>query len=150
LSDAECLDDSHPKGQYSGMKYLGLSVLTLLFVLGVETSAQDNPFNNRAQEWGNFAQPVPNQASCPDYKIVIVTPSKDVDFKMKLLAPSKNIDPGIVFKPCAVSNQLSLAPQVFMPPLGTNGLSTGNVFMSGNEGVFISGQGNVFMPGKIK
>jgi hypothetical protein len=113
------------------MKYLGVSVLTLLFALSVGTSAQDNPFSNRGQEWGNVAQLAPNQVSCPDYKIVIVTPSRDVDFKMKLLTPSKNIDPGIVFKPCAVSDQLSLAQQVFKPPLGTNGLSTGNVFMSG-------------------
>jgi len=124
------------------MKYLGVSVLTLLFALSVGTSAQDNPFSKGGQQWGNFLQPAPNQASCPDYKIVIITPPKDVDFKMTLLTPSKNIDPGIVFKPCGGSDQLSFAPQTIMPARGTDGLFTGDVLMSG--------QGNVFMPGKIK
>jgi hypothetical protein len=113
------------------MKYLGVSVLTLLFALSVETSAHDNPFSKGGQHWGNFLQLAPNQASCPDYKIVIITPPKDVDFKMNLLTPSKNIDPGIVFKPCGGSGQLSFAPQTIMPARGTNGLSTGNVFMPG-------------------
>jgi hypothetical protein len=113
------------------MKYLGVSVLTLLFALSVGTSAQDNPFSKGGQHWGNFLQLAPNQAPCPDYEIVIVTLSRDVDFKMKLLTPSKNIDPGIVFKPCGGSDQLSFAPQTIMPARGTNGLFTGSFFMSG-------------------
>jgi hypothetical protein len=132
------------------MKYLGLSVLALLFALSVETSAQDNPFGKGDQGSVTVVQLVPDQGSCPDYKIGIVTPPSNVDFKMTLITPPNDIDPGIVLRLCGAPSQLALGPQVSTPSSGTNYLSAGNVFMSGQRSVFVSRQRDLFMPGKIK
>ena len=94
------------------MKYLGLFLLTLLLALFVKTSAQDNPFSKGGQGWGGLVIPGQNLTPCPDYKIIIVTPPKDVDFKMTVNTPAKNMDPGIIFKPCTESNQLAFGPQM--------------------------------------
>src|ERR1700694_2111830 len=101
------------------MKCLGVSLLALLFALSVKTSAQDNPLS-KAGQGVIVVIPGENQGSCPDYKIGIITPPKDVDFKMKLLTPSENIDPGIIFKLCGESSHLSSAPQISMPQQGIN------------------------------
>jgi hypothetical protein len=112
-SDPKILDDSKILEQYWAMKYLGVFLLTLLLVLSVETSAQDNPFSKGGQGGSVI---VPGQDKpCPDYKIIIITPPGDVDFKMTVNTPAKNIDPGIVFKPCTESNQLAFAPQMILP-----------------------------------
>jgi hypothetical protein len=99
-----------------GMKYAGTFLLTLLFALSVKTGAQNNPFSKGGQGPGSVVV-IPGQSMtpCPDYKIVIITPSKDVDFKMEVNTPSKSIDPGIIFKPCEESGQLAFAPQVVKP-----------------------------------
>lgn len=95
------------------MKYLGFTFLTLVLVLSAETRAQDNPF--KVTQGSGSVMVVPTQAPCPDYKIGIITPPKDVDFKMRVTTPSKNLDPGIIFKPCEFSSQLSLTPQLVRP-----------------------------------
>jgi hypothetical protein len=98
------------------MKYLGGSVLTLLFALGVGASAQDNPSGKGDQGSGTVVQLAPDQGSCPDYKIGILTPPSNVDFKMTLITPPNDIDPGIVFKLCGAPSRLALGPQITMPP----------------------------------
>ena len=98
------------------MKYARIFLLTSLFALSVKTGAQNNPFTKGGQGPGSVVV-IPGQGltPCPDYKIVIVTPPKDVDFKMQVNTPSKGIDPGIIFKPCEESGQLASAPQVVVP-----------------------------------
>ena len=122
------------------MKYLGVSFLTLLLVLRVETSPQDKPFNGPQGNSFNKAGQLP----CPDYKIGMITPPKDVDFKMRLLTPSKNLDPGILFKPCELSSQLSLAPQLIIPNPGVR-------FLNGpNQELRESLKGQLIISGKNK
>lgn len=95
------------------MKYFGVSLVALILALGVETGAQDNPFSSGRQGLG--VMPGQNLTPCPDYKIVIITPPKDVDFKMQVSTPAKNMDRGIIFKPCTESNQLAFGPKIIMP-----------------------------------
>jgi hypothetical protein len=126
------------------MKYLGVSLLMLLLALSVETSAQDNPLSRGGQRSGKVVEVVSGQGSCPDYKIGIITPPKNVDFKMRLLTPPKNLDPGIVFKPCELSSQLSLAPQLFIPNPGIQ-------FLNGpNQQLRESLKGQLIISGKNK
>ena len=85
------------------MNYRIFSILSLLLVISAEAGAQDIPFKqsnpfNKAGE------------GCSKYKIVIITPPKDVDFKMTPNFPSSTIDQAIVFNPC---EELSELPFVF-------------------------------------
>jgi hypothetical protein len=85
------------------MKYLTLSFLTLMLAFSIEVNAQGDSSDNA------------NGNSCKQYKIGIVTPSKDMDFKMKILVPPKDIDPAMVINPCPEQNQVAFATQVIVP-----------------------------------
>jgi hypothetical protein len=128
------------------MKCRGFLLLPLLFLLSVETGAQDNRFGKTGQRFGGLEDMATIQAPCPDYKMIIITPPKDVDFKMRVNTPSKNMDPGIVSKICKEEHPLAFAPQFVMP----DGFSTGNDFMTGHGDIIISGKGNVFTLPRIK
>ena len=126
------------------MKYRGVLLLALLVAVSVQTSAQDNPISKGGQESGKF-----QSQACPDFKIGIITPPASTDFKMQLLVPPANLDNGIISMLCGAPSQLSLGPQMLMLP-GSNALSMGTSFMSGQANVFMTGQGNVITPRRIK
>jgi hypothetical protein len=88
------------------MKYLTFSFLVL--VLAFSTEAQGKSSNNASNK------------SCEQYKIGIVTPSKDIDFKIIVIVPPKNLDQAMVFNPCPEQNQVASAPQIILPRKETN------------------------------
>lgn len=91
------------------MKYLTFSFLVLVLAFGVEIKAQGVSANNAASN------------SCEQYKIGIITPSKDIDFKLTIIVPPKNIDTAMVINPCPAQSQLAAArpPQIIIPPKET-------------------------------
>jgi hypothetical protein len=84
------------------------SLLTFVLVLSTSASAQDlplkqeNPFNRAVEV-------------CSKYKIIIITPPKDVDFKMTLILPSSTIDQVMVFNPCEEVTELPPAFKTIDP-----------------------------------
>jgi hypothetical protein len=84
------------------MKYLTFALLILVLAFGVEANAQGERANN-------FNNP------CPQFKIGIITPTKDIDFKMIIIEPPKGIDTGMVINVCPEQKQLASAPQIVLP-----------------------------------
>jgi hypothetical protein len=105
-----------------GMKYLGFS--SLLLALSLTTGAQDNPFSKGVP----ITKLLPNKAACPDYKIIIVTPSEI--FGAGPVTPASNMDPGIVLKPCTETNQLPAAPPALFENQKTSGFLKGRLLKS--------------------
>ncbi len=109
------------------MKYVGLYSLTFLLAL-VQIGAQDNPSGKGVPGSGSLVKLLPNKAACPDYKIIVVTPSEM--FKVSRVNPSSNIDPGIVLKPCTESTELPIAPPALIEDEKTNDFLKGRLLKS--------------------
>jgi hypothetical protein len=90
------------------MKYLTFSFLILVLAFSVEVNAQGESSNNSSRK------------SCEQYKITILTPSKDIDFKIIVIVPPKNLDQAMVFNPCPEQHQIASAPQIVIPHKETN------------------------------
>ena len=92
------------------MRYLTFSFLVLVLAFGVEAKAQGESANNAGSN------------SCEQYKIGIITPSKDIDFKLTIIVPPKNIDTAMVINPCPVQSQIAAArpPQIITPAKETS------------------------------
>jgi hypothetical protein len=92
------------------MKYLTFSFLVLVLAFGVEIKAQGESANNAS-----------NSNSCEQYKIGIITPSKEIDFKLTIIVPPKDIDTAMVINPCPAHSQIAAAaPQPIIPPKETS------------------------------
>lgn len=91
------------------MKYLTFSLLVLVLAFGVEIKAQGESANEPAN--------TVRSNSCEQYKIGIITPSKDIDFKLTIIVPPKNLDTAMVINPCPVQSQIAAArpPQIVNP-----------------------------------
>ncbi len=85
------------------MKYLIVSSLVVLLVPIPGTRAQVQPFDQFTQD------------CCSNYKMVIVSPPKDVDFKLIIIVPPKDFDLGMVFSPYQQPDAISTPPRVFNP-----------------------------------
>jgi hypothetical protein len=44
---------------------------------------------------------------CDAFKMIIITPSRDIDFKMTIIPVPKELDKAMVFNPCQQSNAAS-------------------------------------------
>lgn len=85
------------------MKYLTFSFLILVLAFSVEVDAQGQSSNNASSR------------ACEQYKIGIITPSKDIDFKIIVIVPPKSLDQAMVVNPCPGQNQVASAPQIIIP-----------------------------------
>ena len=97
------LDFDEVREENCSMKYLTFSFLVLMLAFSVEVNAQGELSNNASSK------------SCEQYKIGIVTPSKDIDFKIIVIVPPKNLDQAMVVNPCPEQNQIASAPQIIIP-----------------------------------
>jgi hypothetical protein len=97
------LDFSEIREENRSMNYLTFSFLVLVLAFSVEVNAQSGSSNNASGKL------------CEQYKIGIITPSKDIDFKIKIIVPPKNIDQAMVINPCPEQNQVASAPQIIVP-----------------------------------
>jgi hypothetical protein len=85
------------------MKYLIVSCLIMLLLPIPGTRAQVQPFNQLS----------PN--CCPNYKLAIVGPPRNVDFKLIIIVPPKDLDQAMVFNPYQQPNAISTTSKVFNP-----------------------------------
>lgn len=85
------------------MKYFIFPVLILVLAVGVEVKGQGGSSNNAGSK------------SCDQYKIGIITPSKDIDFKITFIVPPKNLDQAMVLNLCPEQNQVASAVQIIVP-----------------------------------
>jgi hypothetical protein len=92
------------------MKYLTFSFLVLVLAFSLEVNAQGESSNNVSSK------------TCEQYKIGIVTPSKDIDFKIIVIVPPKELDQAMVFNPCSEQNQVASAPEIMVPRQETSGI----------------------------
>ena len=96
------LDFSETREEDPSMKYHSFYSLILVLVLSAEVNSQGQLSNSASNK------------SCEQYKIGIITPSKDIDYKLRIIVPPKNIDEGIVFNPCPEQSQVAFAPPVIL------------------------------------
>lgn len=82
------------------MKHHSFYSLILVMVLSAEVNSQGEISNSASNK------------SCEQYKIGIITPSKDIDYKIRVIVPPKNIDEGIVINPCPESQVVSHPPVI--------------------------------------
>lgn len=101
LTSVELSEENHT------MKYLTFSFLILVLAFNVKVDAQGESSNNASK-------------SCEQYKIGILTPSKDINFKIIVIVPPKDIDQGMVFNPCPEQSQIASAPQIILRRRETN------------------------------
>lgn len=84
------------------MKYLTLIAFGLMLIAGVEVRAQVESSTKRG-------------STCDQYKVGIITPSKEVDFKLKTILPPQNLDQAMVLNVCPEQNQVASAFQITGP-----------------------------------
>jgi hypothetical protein len=96
------LDVRSTEEENGRMKYLIFFCLIVVLIPISGTTAQVQPLD----------QPGPD--CCSKYKVVIVSPPKDIDFKLIIIVPPK-IDQAMVVNPFQASNQLSSPPKASNP-----------------------------------
>ena len=56
---------------------------------------------------------------CDEFKMVIITPPKDIDFKITIVPTPKDLDKAMVINPCQESRQKAFALQILNQLKGT-------------------------------
>jgi hypothetical protein len=91
------LTSPEPARRISDMRPLLLCFIALLLMLGSRTNL--------------FAEGV--DEPCREFKMVVVSPPKDIDFKLIIIPAPKDLDKAMVFNPCKQPEEtVSISPLV--------------------------------------